>query len=204
MNPGIYNEFSTAAFRFGHKLIPSVFPRKRTHYKPIKPLPMHKTLFAPYRLVYRGGTDPLLRGIITEPARATTATTISPELTEKFFEMNEDVAVDLASLNIQRGRDHGIPGYRKYRELCGLDGHDLPEKVLRAYDYDTDKVDLWVGVISEPNLPGAEVGPLGNCIISRQFEEIRDGDRFFYERVFSEVELQELRKLHSSGNYMMH
>jgi hypothetical protein len=43
-----------------------------------------------------------------------------------------------------------------------------------------DKVDAFVGMVSEPHVNGKELGPLQLAIWTKQFEALRDGDRFFY------------------------
>lgn len=49
---------------------------------------------------------------------------LNSELTEKLFRAAHEVALDLASLNIQRGRDHALPGYIEWRRVCNL---SIPE-----------------------------------------------------------------------------
>src|SRR5262249_58033291 len=51
---------------------------------------------------------------------------------------------------------------------------------LRAIYGDVDKVDAFVGMVSEKHLPGTEFGPLQLAIWKKQFEALRGGDRFFY------------------------
>ncbi len=51
---------------------------------------------------------------------------------------------------------------------------------LKGVYGDIDRVDAFVGMISEPHLPGSEFGELQLAIWKQQFEALRDGDRFFY------------------------
>lgn len=136
VNPSIVNEFATAAFRFGHSLVQPVIFRLNESFQPIEEgnLPLHRAFFAPYRLMEEGGIDPLLRGLFGAAAKKRMpGEFFNVELTEKLFVMANAIGQDLASLNIQRGRDHGLPHYNDYRELCGMERaasfHDLRNEI---------------------------------------------------------------------------
>ncbi|XP_053674743.1 peroxidasin [Anopheles nili] len=210
VNPTIYNEFATAAFRFGHSLINPMLHRLNESYQPIAQghLPLHKAFFAPWRLMYEGGVDPLLRGLYSVPAKLKKSDqNLNTDLTERLFEVAHAVALDLAAINIQRARDHALPGYNDYRKLCGMrvatSFDDLQEeirdenvrrKLEQLYGH-PGNIDLWVGGILEDQLPGAKMGPLFTCILVRQFRALRDGDRFWYENeTFKPEQLAQIKR----------
>ena len=57
--------------------------------------------------------DDLIRGQSGEPAAAWDPA-FNEDLVNRLFEEE----LDLPALNINRGRDHGLPGYNRYREIC--------------------------------------------------------------------------------------
>ncbi|CAD5206024.1 unnamed protein product [Bursaphelenchus okinawaensis] len=211
VDPQVTNEFATAAFRFGHTIINPIFSRLDTEFKTIKEgdLPLPEAFFAPERLISQGGIDPLLRGLFATPMkRPSPSKLLTDALTERLFYRSENVSMDLAAINIQRGRDHGLRGYLEYREFCNLtvpktwedlmvDVKDemVLEKLKTLYGH-PGNIDLWVGGIIEKVVPGALVGPTFACIIGESFKAMRDGDRFWYENpgIFTQLQLQQLRK----------
>jgi hypothetical protein len=67
----------------------------------------------------------------------------------------------------------------------------LQQKLRHVYG-DVNQVDVWVGGLAEDHLPGTSVGPLFHRVLVDQFERIRDGDRFWYQCIFSGRTLQSL------------
>lgn len=58
-----------------------------------------------------GGVDPVLRGLLLSSAKLQTADHMMiEELTERLFQAQGGLPLDLAALNLQRGRDHGLQG----------------------------------------------------------------------------------------------
>ncbi|XP_035252326.1 eosinophil peroxidase [Anguilla anguilla] len=212
-DPSIANAFSTAAFRFAHVTVQPRVARLGPGYAPSPehpPLPLHRSLFASWRVVQQGGIDPVLRGLLFSPAKLQSpGQMMVEELTERLFQAQGGLPLDLGALNLQRGRDHGLPGYSAWRQLCNLSvpvtgpdlaqtlgNRSLAQKLLGLYGTPRN-IDLWVGAISEPPLPGGRVGPLLACLMAKQFRALRDGDRFWWERegVFSEAQRAELQRV---------
>jgi len=132
VDPTIADYFTFAAMRFGHGMIQESYSRLDEALRQIPEggLRFDEGILKPSKLLFEGGMDPVLRGLMSmavkRPQRLTTS------LTEKMFG-----STDLAALNIQRGacwrsararscsqpvsgRDAGLASYNEYREFCGL------------------------------------------------------------------------------------
>ena len=204
VNPSIPNAFATAAFRFGHSQINPFFNRLDENNQPLDPLPLVEAFFNSSQYAASGGTDPILRGLLTMPARKVDEF-VNNVLTNHLFQTSASMpGMDLASLNIQRGRDHGLPPYlvwkRWAREACGVSSdfqNDLTiVRLLQTYG-SLETVDLWVGGLSEKRMSGGLLGATFSCIFAKTFQAIRDGDRFYFENPnfgFSEEQMETIRK----------
>lgn len=156
-----------------------------------------------------GSVDRLLLGLINQPAQRRDEH-ISEELTNHLFQTPSfPFGMDLASINIQRGRDHGIPPYVRWREPCALspirDFDDLDKVIppstaskFRSVYSSVEDIDLFSGGIAEKSVKGGLVGPTFACIIGQQFNNLRRGDRFWYENSengFTGGQLRQIRRV---------
>lgn len=118
------------------------------------------------------------------------------------FPNDRAIRLDLASLNIQRGRDHGFPDYNTFRHYYGLEPYTNFSQITtntRAITQltntygDINKIDVFIGIIAEDPLPGGIVGELGAAIIKHTMSKIRSGDRFWYENSLPQIILDEVK-----------
>ena len=202
VNPGIANEFSTAAYRFGHSALTPYLARYDENGDPIPegPVALRNAFFSPNLISGEGGIDPVLRGLAGQ-LMEDIDTVVVDDIRNFLFGPPGAGGFDLAALNIQRGRDHGLPSYNQARIDYGfapvLDFSDITsnpalQAALAGVYGDVANVDLWVGGLAEEKLEGAMLGELFAAIIADQFERLRAGDRFWYEYDLDPAELAAL------------
>ncbi len=109
VNPSIANVFSTAAYRFGHSMLSPQLLRLKKNGRPIRAghLPLREAFFAPWRITTEQGIAPVLRGLASQRAQNIDPYVID-DVRNFLFGLPGNGGFDLASLNIQRGRDHGL------------------------------------------------------------------------------------------------
>ena len=211
VNPGIANEFSTAGFRL-HTLINNDVEFFRNNGRRVAPFTYVDgfgrtiTVDGEVELSEAFFNPPLLQasgiGSILKYAASTLMQEFDNQVVDSLrnflFGPPGSGGLDLASLNIQRGRDHGLADYNTVRAAYGLprvtryaditSDRNLQAKLASLYDPigGVNNIDLWVGALAENHVPGTSTGPLVRRIMQDQFRRLRDGDSFWYQRAFAD------------------
>ena len=141
INPSITNEFASAAYRFGHSLVNGQFRLDNQNGQAIAMDSLVNNFFQPRILYDPGRVEQYLRGMTSQNVQ-TVDRHVAEELSNHLFQapgilrntqalcfcfhskcllvLGQGFGNDLISRNIQRGRDHGIPGYNSMRKFCGF------------------------------------------------------------------------------------
>ncbi|ALG07995.1 hypothetical protein AOZ06_14675 [Kibdelosporangium phytohabitans] len=262
VNPTVSNEFATVGYRGAHSLVHDDIRLKvpASRYTaaqldalrargvgvkaagnelelelalPASQAPFNPGLFEDLRL------GPVLQGLGRFPAGA--GDELMGELVRSapLSAQGQTAIFDITAIDIERGRDHGMPNYQQLRAAYGLSpktsfravtgeptesfpadpqltpgkeiddpdaldfirlrdkngrevqpGSDLAvggerrtttaARLKALYGGDISKLDAFVGVVAEPKAPGSEFGELQTAIWRKQFEALRDGDRFYH------------------------
>lgn len=207
INPDISNIFATAAYRIGHTMVTSELLLLNDDCSVARnPLQLEQAFFNS-QWIEQLGIDPFLKGLANQQQEAIDAKVVDglrnflfalPQLPGTF-------GMDLAAINIQRGRDHGLPDYSTARRFFTGQSIDsfsqinsegtIAQDLATIYRNDLEKIDLWVGLLAEEHLPNSNIGITMHEILRTQFERIRDGDYYYFEHdpFFTAPEVQRLK-----------
>ncbi|HEX3759033.1 MAG TPA: peroxidase family protein [Kofleriaceae bacterium] len=205
VNPGISAVFSTAAYRVGHTLLSPQIQRLDAKGKslPEGPLRLRDSFFAAAPpLITSHGIEPFLRGVAAQKSQELDNKVID-EVRNFLFGLPGAGGLDLVSLNVQRGRDMGLPDFNTVRQDFGLPrihsfaqvtrNQALATRLQQLYG-SVDAIDPFAGLFAEDHRPGYNIGATLLAVFTDQFTRLRAGDRFWYERTLSGDDLDTVRR----------
>ncbi|MFK7806644.1 MAG: peroxidase family protein, partial [Saprospiraceae bacterium] len=187
VRPDIKNTFATAAYRW-HTMVENDIILRNDQCEGVAgvELPL-KTIFMNPSIIRKYGPGVLLRGLSFHPQYRTD---LKVNNGLRNFLFGPGAGLDLVSINLQRGRDHGLPDYKTVRAYYGLGNissfSDINSDAkihskLHSLYADVNDIDLWAGIFAEPLVNGTSLPATAIAILKRQFESLREGDFYFYK-----------------------
>ncbi|MEL7426614.1 MAG: peroxidase family protein [Bacteroidota bacterium] len=188
--PQLMNVFTAAAFRLGHTMLTSNVLRLDNDGQVIPQgnLTLRNAFFNPFAIQETGGISPFFKGMAVQSQQLFDAKVVD-DIRNFLFGPPGAGGLDLASININRGRERGLPDFNTVRENFGLARYNFFQQInssaavftrLLSLYTDIDDIDPWVGFLAERPAAGSVFGPTLREILTRQFLTLRDGDRFYY------------------------
>lgn len=191
-NAEIANEFSTALYRVGHTMLPSELKRMQDDGTEAAggSMSLRNAFFVSQNLASPNELEYLLKGLASDVQQDVDMHMVD-DVRNFLFGNPVPGGFDLAALNIQRGRDHGLADYNSMRVAYGLSPVSSFAEISSDVDVQNglaslygsvDEIDAWVGALSEDHVPGCQVGELIAAGLLEQFTRTRDGDRLWFAR----------------------
>jgi len=199
-NTPLYSDdyFSSVTFRYGHSMIPE-------------------------HILYRGEKENLFDNFF-KPLKITNMTILTDymigvqQVEQEDFDLemvdslrnhlfpSSGHRLDLMALNIQRGRDHHLGSYLKYSNTKCRNSRafwcfykitrdvKLAKKLKKLYK-SADRIDNFIGVLSEPKFKKSLLGKTVTKSILRHFQSLAFNDPNFYSKT-NYKSLKQLFKIH--------
>lgn len=183
--------FTTAAFRTGHTMVGNVIEQRDAQWKLTKTIELKKLFFSKAKLLIKDSIEDVLRGAMMHRAQEIDVNVVFP-LRNILFSNVKGLRenVDLLALNLQRGRDHGLPSYNVIREKLQLEratafsditsDRNLQGLLDSAYNGDVESVEAWVGLMAEDRARRSPMGTTNLNIWIKEFFQVLTGDRFLF------------------------
>jgi len=214
VDPSVSVEFAAATAATWHSMLRDevhaltpAFSSRRSRGVFAGKFSLRDSFFSPMRSL-RGGLDPLVRGAWAQRAQSVglrycdsvrlsflgdDSSGSGRKAEEADMEYSgggggsggsTNYGLDLAALDIQRGRDLGLPSYMGLRRALGLEDksiESLPggDRIVSVYNGNSTEVDLIVALLLEPHLPGGAIGETTAALFVEQLLRTRSGDRFW-------------------------
>ncbi|XP_014216768.1 dual oxidase-like [Copidosoma floridanum] len=216
LHPGISHIFQSAAFRFGHTMIPPGIYRRDEHcnFRTTKTgqpaIRLCTTWWDSNEILINNTLEELVMGLTSQVAEREDSL-LTSDIRDSLFGPREHSLRDLGALNIMRGRDNGLLDYNAFRKHLGLAPRrywneinpelfnrnpELLRSLMEIYANNLSNVDVYLGGMLEST---SGPGELFSTIIQDQFLRLRDADRFWFENeingIFIKSEIEDIRSV---------
>ena len=139
-NPGTANAVAGTAMRFTASLLPAILQYYEQSGTKVRVEHFSESFYKPFHLYEPNMIDHIIRGMTKSHAQAEDVHVIGDMTNKMFMNSTTGMGLDLVSQVIQQGRDHGLPGYIKWRGFCNLPEVGRFEDLADVMSADTIRV----------------------------------------------------------------
>ena len=192
-------EFAQAVYRFGHSMLNETVAYQDADGR-LQQISLVEAFLRPDQ-VNAIGIDALLSG-----AAAVSHQAIDVDIVNALRNQLVGQPLDLAALNIFRGRDMGVPplnimraqlyeatgnnklkpytGWSDFQQKNGLSNTFIAQ-LMSAYPDGFETMDAWIGGLAEKPAYG-QLGSTFGYVFREQMDRLQHGDRFYYLEIFDD------------------